>query len=34
MNGTTAVIVIDMQVGVLDGCHDADGMTRRTALLV
>jgi nicotinamidase-related amidase len=34
MNGTTAVIVIDMQVGVLDGCHDAGGVTHRTALLV
>ena len=34
MNGTTAVIVIDMQVGVLDGCSDADGVTRRTASLV
>jgi nicotinamidase-related amidase len=34
MNGTTAVIVIDMQVGVLDGCHDAGGVAHRTALLV
>ena len=34
MNGTTAVMVIDMQVGVLDGCHDAGGVTHRTALLV
>ena len=34
MRGSTAVIVIDMQVGVLDGCFDADGVTRRTATLV
>jgi nicotinamidase-related amidase len=34
VNGTSAVIVIDMQVGVLDGCSDADGVTRRAASLV
>jgi nicotinamidase-related amidase len=34
VRGSTAVIVIDMQVGVLDGCFDADGVTRRTATLV
>ncbi|GAB6939888.1 cysteine hydrolase family protein [Isoptericola variabilis] len=28
------LLVIDLQVGVLDGCLDADGVVRRTAALV
>ena len=31
---TTVLVVIDMQVGVLDGCFDAAGVTARTAALV
>ncbi|MDP4331971.1 isochorismatase family protein [Curtobacterium sp. A7_M15] len=34
MSASAVVMVIDMQVGVLDGCHDADAVTRRTAVLV
>ncbi|MFI2104164.1 cysteine hydrolase family protein [Isoptericola sp. NPDC019693] len=30
----TVLLVIDLQVGVLDGCLDADGVVRRTAALV
>ncbi|MEL7978296.1 cysteine hydrolase family protein [Isoptericola sp. F-RaC21] len=34
MTGRTALLVIDLQVGVLDGCLDADGVVHRTAALV
>jgi nicotinamidase-related amidase len=31
---TTALLVIDLQVGVLEGCYDADGVVARTGVLV
>lgn len=31
---TTALVVIDLQVGVVVGCHDADAVLGRTAALV
>lgn len=31
---TTALLVIDLQVGVLEGCFDADGVVARTGALV
>jgi nicotinamidase-related amidase len=31
---SSVVVVIDLQAGVLDGCFDADGVTRRAASLV
>jgi nicotinamidase-related amidase len=34
MAESRALIVIDMQVGVLRGCHDAEGVTQRVAALV
>ncbi|OIH93030.1 MULTISPECIES: cysteine hydrolase family protein [unclassified Curtobacterium] len=34
MRGTTVLLVIDLQVGVLPGCTDADGVVARTAALV
>ncbi|WP_236553721.1 MULTISPECIES: cysteine hydrolase family protein [Rathayibacter] len=34
MGGIAAVLVIDMQVGVLGDCHDAQGVTARCAALV
>jgi nicotinamidase-related amidase len=34
MTKSEVLIVIDMQVGVLDGCHDAEGVTRRVEALV
>ena len=34
MNPTTALIVIDLQVGVLRGCLDAEGVVARTVALV
>jgi nicotinamidase-related amidase len=30
---STAVLIIDMQVDVVEGCHDRDGVLRRTAAL-
>lgn len=34
MTGRAVLLVIDLQVGVLDGCLDPDGVVRRTAALV
>ncbi|GAA1725861.1 cysteine hydrolase family protein [Isoptericola hypogeus] len=34
MTGRTVLLVIDLQVGVLDGCLDADGVVHRAAALV
>lgn len=34
MPATTALLVIDLQHGVLQGCFDAEGVLRRTAQLV
>ena len=34
MTARTALLVIDLQAGVLDGCVDADGVVARTATLV
>ena len=34
MASTTALLVIDLQAGVLPGCRDADGVVARTAALV
>ncbi|MFD2340403.1 isochorismatase family protein [Clavibacter tessellarius] len=34
MASTTALLVIDLQAGVLPGCRDSDGVVARTAALV